>query len=384
VRGNGKFTIACGWGRTAKVWDIDTGEEKFSLQGNEGWICNSVAISADGTRVATASDERDIRIWNLLAGPESRILKGHPNWVAAVALSADGPLAVSGGGAVSYFAGAEVKVWDADTGGVSQLHCPRHPRRQGRCHQPRWPAGRLRGEDGAIRAWDARTGREQYTRKGHAEWVRAIAISRDGRRIASGSLDHTVKVWAADTGQEILTFRGHAMDGEGVWDIAGVCFSPDGLVVSSGSGRGFVKVWEARTGEERLAPMNHTDYITCLAWSADGKHIVSGGGEKITIWDAATGKELRTLTDHADQVQTICVSPDGRRIVSGGGDTVKHWDFETGQQKLSLAGHENRVAGVAIGADGRRIVSAGEDRTVKSMGSTAARGVIVGRIALQA
>src|SRR5262249_11180814 len=90
VGGDGKRVIAAGWGQTAKIWDIDTGEEKYSLEGTGGYVGRSGAISADGGRAATASDERDIRIWNLLAGPESRILKGHLNWIGAVALSADG------------------------------------------------------------------------------------------------------------------------------------------------------------------------------------------------------------------------------------------------------------------------------------------------------
>jgi WD40 repeat protein/serine/threonine protein kinase len=359
VGGDGKRVIAAGWGQTAKIWDIDTGEEKYSLQGNGGYVCRSVAISADGGRAATASDERDIRIWNLLAGPESRILKGHSSWIAAVALSADGRLAVSRGV-------AEVKVWDADTGEVKHNFIVPDQVRAVAISPDGWQVV-CGSDDGAIRAWDARTGREQYTRQGHTEWVRAIAVSPDGRRIASGSLDHTVKVWDADTGQERLTFRGHARDGDGVWDIGGVCFSPDGLLVASGSsgGFGFVRVWDADTGEEQLTPMNHTDYISCLAWSADGKYIISGGGEAITIWDAATGKELRTLKGHANRVHSICVSPDGRRIISGSVDTVKLWDFKTGQQKLSLAGHEDQVAGVAISADGRRIVSGSFDRTVR-------------------
>jgi WD40 repeat protein len=367
VGGHGRRVIAAGWGRAAKVWDIETGDEKFSLQGHTGGhVCRSVAISTDGRRAVTANDERDVRVWDLLAAPESRTLQGHLNWVAGVALSADGRLAVSGGGGVhgGGHNGAEVKVWDADTGKLKHnLLMPNSVpavaiSRDGR----RVVCG---NDEGAIRAWDARTGREQYTRKAHTTDVRAIALSPDGRRIASGSRDHTVKVFDADTGQERLTYRGHTGEGDGVWDVGGVCFSPDGRFIASGSDQGFVRVWDAETGEEKLTPLSPKDFISCVAWSADGKYIVSGGRETIKIWSSVSGEELRTLTAHSDWFFSLCISPDGSRIIAGGRETVRLWDVETGQQKLSLAGHQDKVAGVAISGDGRRIISASHDRTVK-------------------
>jgi WD40 repeat protein/serine/threonine protein kinase len=368
VSGDGKRVIAAGWGQTAKVWDLETGEEKFSLQGHTGRgnVCRSVAISANGRRIVTANDERDIQAWDLLAGPESRTLQGHLSWIAAVALSADGHIAVSGGGAVfgGGHNGAEVKVWDVDTGEVKHnLLVPHSVRAVAISRDGRQVV--CGSDGGTIRAWDARTGREQYTRKAHTEDIRAIAISPDGRRIASASRDHTVKVWDTDTGQERLTYRGHTGEGQGVWDIGGVCFSPDGRLIASGSDIGFVRVWDVNTGEEKLAPMNHKDFISCVAWSADGQYIVSGGRETIKIWNAVSGKEERTLIDHANWCYSLCVSPDGRRIISSGIDTVKLWDVETGEQELSLAGHADTVAGVAISADGRRIVSGSHDQTVK-------------------
>jgi WD40 repeat protein len=236
VGGHGRRVLAAGWGRAARVWDLETGDEKFSLQGHTGGhVCRSVAISTDGGRAVTASDERDVRVWDLLAAPESRTLQGHLSWVAAVTLSADGRLAVSGGGGVhgGGHNGAEVKVWDADTGELKHnLLMPTSVRtvaisRDGR----RVVCG---NDEGAIRAWDARTGREQYTRKAHTDEVRAIALSPDGRRIASGSRDHTVKVLDADTGQERLTYRGHTGEGDGVWDVGGVCFRSTAAVTWGG------------------------------------------------------------------------------------------------------------------------------------------------------
>jgi WD40 repeat protein len=323
-----------------------------------------VAISTDGARAVTASERGDIRVWDLLATPESRTLRGHKNWVAAVALSADGRLAVSGGGFSEDGNIAEVKVWDADTGELKHnllMHLSVRAVAISRDGQ-RVVCG---NDEGAIRAWDARTGREQYTRKAHADQIHTVALSPDGRRIASGSRDHTVKVFDADTGAERLTYRGHAGEHEGVWDIQGVCFSPDGRFIASGSDQGFVRVWDADTGEEKLTPLSHKECISCLAWSADGKYIVSGGGETIKIWNAASGEELRTLTGRSDWFFSLCISPDGRRIISGGREAVRLWDVETGQQKLSLAGHQDWVAGVAISEDGRRVVSASSDRTVK-------------------
>lgn len=88
-----------------------------------------------------------------------------------------------------------------------------------------------------MRVWDAKTGKELLTLKGHTGDVSSVAISLDGKRVASGSEDKTLKIWDSITGDELLTLKGLR---EG---ITAVAFSPDGKCIVAGTGIA-VKVWE--------------------------------------------------------------------------------------------------------------------------------------------
>ena len=126
--------------------------------------------------------------------------------------------------------------------------------------------------------------------------------------------------------------------------VSSVAYSPDGKRIVSGSRDKTVKVWDALTGKDLLTLKGHTADVTSVAISADGKRIVSGSRDNtVKVWDALTGKDLLTLKGHTNGVSSVAVSPDGKRIVSGGDDsggdiTVKVWDAGTGQNLLTLKG----------------------------------------------
>ena len=306
-------------------------------------------------------------------------LLGHIGSVTSVAISSDGTRIVSGSS--SRFDAqrkplfGEVRVWDAATGqemlslkghaaGVSSVAISRDG--------TRIVSGSF---DKTVKVWDAATGQEMLTLKGHTAGVSSVAISRDGTRIVSGSFDKTVKVWDAATGQEMLTLKGHTA---GVYSVA---ISRDGTRIVSGSGDLFnqakpeVKVWDAATGQEMLSLKGHTRSVGSVAYSRDGTRIISGSWDKtVKVWDAATGQEMLSLKGHTDRAHSVAISRDGTRIVSGSEDkTVKVWDAATGQEMLSLKGHAAGVSSVAISRDGTRIVSGSSDNTVKVWDAPAAK-----------
>jgi WD40 repeat protein len=191
--------------------------------------------------------------------------------------------------------------------------------------------------------------------KGHTGWVYSVEFSPDGKRIASGSDDTTVKVWDAATGQEIFTLKGD------LGPVKSVAFSRDGKriasvgyrrvwdaatairqrrAVPSQSYNSIVKVWDAATGQEILTFTGHTESVSSLAFSPDGKRIASASADKtVKVWDAATGRETLTLKGQTDWVSSVAFSPDGKRIASGIiDDTVKVWDATTGQETLTVKG----------------------------------------------
>ncbi|KAL5318069.1 hypothetical protein ACEPPN_015173 [Leptodophora sp. 'Broadleaf-Isolate-01'] len=159
------------------------------------------------------------------------------------------------------------------------------------------------------------------------------------------------------------------LEGHTNW-VSSVAFSPDGKQIVSGSGDKTVRRWDAATGQQLLPALEgHTRQVTSVAFSPDGKQIVSGSDDKtVRRWDAATGQQLLpALEGHTRQVTSVAFSPDGKQIVSGSWDTtVRRWDAATGQQLLpALEGHTDRVTSVAFSPDGKQIVSGSWDTTVR-------------------
>jgi WD40 repeat protein/serine/threonine protein kinase len=216
--------------------------------------------------------------------------------------------------------------------------------------------------DNTLKVWDAQTGQELSTLRGHTGQVNSVAYSPDGKHLASASGDKTVKVWDAQTGQKFLSLEGHT---DAVWSVA---YSPDGKRLASASGGGGVKVWDAQTGQKLLTLKGPGGSV---AFSPDGKRLAAGGlsqtkGGEVKVWDAQTGQELLSPEGHSQQVYSVAYSPDGQRLASAAADkTVKVWDAQTGRQLLTFKGHTDEVWSVAYSPDGKHLASGSEDETVK-------------------
>jgi WD40 repeat protein/ribosomal protein L9 len=268
-------------------------------------------------------------------GPEIRRFEGHTGYVNAVALSPDGRYIVSGSG---------------------------------------YP-------DNTLRLWEAASGREIARFEAHTRDVMAVAFSPDGRHIVSGSGDRTLRLWEVASGRELACFNGH-------WDwVTGVAFSPDGRYIVSGSDDGTLRLWDWATGREVTRFEGHTRGVSALAFSSDGRHIVSGAGREsdwcaaaprdntLRLWEAASGREVARFEGHTDSVNAVAFSPDGRYIVSGSGDrTLRLWDVSSGQSRR-FDGHAAPVPAVAFSPDGRQIVSGSGDGTLRLWEAASAREV---------
>jgi WD40 repeat protein len=349
---------------TVKVWDAQTGQERLTLKGHTAPV-TSVCFSPDGRRLASASGDKTVKVWDAQTGQEQLTLKGHTSGVESVCFSPDGRRLASSSEGVSR---GEVKVWDAQTG-QEQLTFKGHTNRVlCVCFSP--DGRRLAGtsRDQTVTVWDAQTGQEALTLKGHTSWVESVCFSPDGRRLASASHDQTVKVWDAQTGREALTLKGHTQA------VASVCFSPDGRRLASASEDQTVKVWDAQTGQEALTLKGHTQPVASVCFSPDGRRLASASHDgTVRVWDAQTGQEQLTLKGHTGPVWGVCFSPDGKRLASASGDRlsgtpreVKVWDAQMGQEQLTLKGHTAPVTSVCFSPDGKRVVAENDRGEVRS------------------
>jgi len=205
------------------------------------------------------------------------------------------------------------------------------------------------------------------TLPGHAEAVRAVAFSRDGKWLAAaGGLPARkgeVKIWDVAARTVRITIAGHSDC------IYAAAFSPDGATLATASYDKLIKLWDAATGAEIRTLRDHIDSIYALAFTPDGKRLVSGAADRsVKIWDVATGTRLYTLSEPADGINAIALSPDGSRVAAGGFDkTIRIWKLGEKEGKLenSLIAHEDAILKLAWSADGRYLASAAADRTVK-------------------
>ena len=329
-------------------------------------------FSPGGERIASASHDCLIKLWDASTGRELHSFRAHDKPARAVAFSPDGRFLASGG------SDGTVKVWDMQTdqplpaweGNVSGIVWSLAFSANGQSLASGSDDGpKMSGE---VKLWDVAKRREIWSRKGQGIMVRALAFHPDGQHLAWRSRSNgIVTVCDMHTGQERLTLAG------GMGGGRGMAFSPDGrlLACTSGDKHGNeeVTVWDWQAGQQRLTLRGHIRDIFCVAFSPDGRRLVTGGAdETIKIWDSATGQEALTLRDHKGIVWSVAFSRDGHRLVSAGTDqAVRVWDArpwqdgERGMEIVTLCGHSTGVLSVAFHSQGAVLASGSADGTYK-------------------
>ena len=192
------------------------------------------------------------------------------------------------------------------------------------------------------------------------EIILQVLTDRSGaRQYTPGALSVFQEVRAADA--QVLAATGHSN-----W-LYFVAYSPDGRRIVTSSSDKTARIWDAVTGQQLLVLSGHTEMVSSAGFSPDGQKVVTSSADKTArIWDATSGQQLRVLTGHGDRVTSAAFSPDGRRILTASRDkTVRVWDAASLQQLLVLSGHTASIATAVYSLDGRRIVSASLDKTAR-------------------
>jgi len=379
---DGKYIVSGSDDKTARVWEVTTGREIARLTHNA--IVTSVAFSPDGNYVVSGSYDKSARVWEVTTKKEiARVM--HDGNVVSVTFSPDGKYVISGGGntALVWIAstGQEIARTTHD-GGVNSVTFSTDGNYviSGSWDNTIRLWGALTGQEVSRIMYDFYSGNFAFANFS-PDWKYIVLGSceqRDNQENGLGlCLSGNARVLAVDSGKEITRM---AYDG----DVSTAAFSPDGMYIVFGSCdqqdntqsciSGSARVRETATGKEVTRTM-YDGRVFSVAFSPDGKYVVSDGCDKINkniicisgfirMWKTLTGKEVARMT-HDDIVNSVAFSPDGKYVVSGSDDkTTRVWDVATGQEIARMT-HDDGVTSVAFSPDGKYVVSGGYDKTAR-------------------
>jgi WD40 repeat protein len=221
----------------------------------------------------------------------------------------------------------------------------------------RWIAS---ADQGTIRIWSTSTGDELKTLHLQQGQTLSLAFSPDSRSFASAGQDCIVRIWDAVSGRLVQELIGHTRE------IQALCYSPDGTrLVSAGADR-TIRTWDSTSGHVLADMTGHTKTITALAFRGEANRLVSASlDQMVKVWDLGLGKELASFPQTMELLCLGC-SRDGRWLAAGGTDSGVHiWDLHTHKETRTLTGHKDFITALAFDPSGRRLASASRDQTIR-------------------
>jgi WD40 repeat protein/tetratricopeptide (TPR) repeat protein/predicted Ser/Thr protein kinase len=343
--------------KTIKVWEAVSGTLLRTFRGHEYGV-ESLAFSADGRTLTSADYDGTVKTWDIAHDQEGTVLQGGAGGFLNSAFSPDGRLL-----AASASFPQEVRVWDTATGKVrltlkgppgtfSQLAFSPHGKRLAAA----WDKGLI--------CWDTRSGKELARLTGHPGLARCVAFSPDGARAATGGGEWNksgeVVVWDLQKKEERCRVTGFA------GPVQHVAFRPDGkrLFVTGfpQTGKGLAVVeCDAGTGRKITPFACAQDEGGITAVSADGKYIALARGTAgsksygVVVREAGTFRVRYRLPGHTSFLSSLAFSGDGKRLVSASSNELILWDMATGQEVMTSREPRGMFGSVALSRDGRRL-----------------------------
>jgi WD40 repeat protein len=221
-----------------------------------------------------------------------------------------------------------------------------------------------------ILIWDLKSGKHTHrlTIKDRVNKVTCttLCFSSDGHRVLAGAIGGTVHSWDLDPEHELPTINlkaGPIRQEE----FPAAVFTSDRRHLVTGRQNGLLEMWDVDDGNRLQTFSGRAEKVTCVACSVDERRILSGNSDgTVHLWDVASGKELRQMRSENWPVTCVALSPDSARALSADRyGLIQLWDLTNGKEVCRMEGHTMKANSVAFSPDGRRAVSGSDDRTVR-------------------